>query len=99
MLTVTPNAQTTLTARRAEKGAPETYGVRFYTKQTEDGGMSRLAFNFVPAPKPDDTVIKDGNLQAFVAPEVEESIGDVVVDVRDESGTPSLVVKRVTESG
>jgi len=102
MLTVTPNAQTTLTARRAEKGAPETYGVRFYTKQIEDGGMTRLAFSFVPAPKPDDTVIKDGkdgNLKAFVAPEVGESIGDVVVDVRDESGTPSLVVKRLTERG
>ena len=99
MLTVTPNAQTTLTARRAEKGKPETYGVRFYTKQTEDEGMIRLAFNFVPAPKPDDTVIKDGDLQAFVAPEVDETIGNVVVDVRDESGAPSLVVKRVPEGG
>ncbi len=70
MLTVTPNAQHILADRRAEKGAPESYGVRFFTKRVEDTGKARLAFSFVPSPKPDDTVIEDGNLKAFVAPEV-----------------------------
>lgn len=95
MLTMTPNAETILADRRAEKGAPDSYGVRFFTKQAEDSGQTRLAFNFVPSPRPDDTVIDEGDLKAFVAPEVEETIGDIVVDVEQKSGGPGLVVKRV----
>jgi len=95
MLTMTPDAETILADRRAERGAPDTYGVRFFTKQAEDAGRTHLAFNFVASPRPNDTVIDEGDLRAFVAPEVEEAIGDIVVDVEQKPGGPGLVVKRV----
>jgi Fe-S cluster assembly iron-binding protein IscA len=94
MLTITPMAETALTNARAEKGAPDDYGVRFFTTKKPESDKARLAFKFVDAPQPDDTVITDGRIEAYVAPEVSEVLGDVVVDATAEGGLGDLVLRR-----
>jgi Fe-S cluster assembly iron-binding protein IscA len=95
MLTMTPSAETMLADTRAKKGAPSDFGVRFFAKTVDDSDRMRLAFRFVASPQPEDTVIEDGRLKAFVAPDVAEKVGDVVVDVEPKDDGPGLVVKRV----
>jgi Fe-S cluster assembly iron-binding protein IscA len=94
MLTITPTAETILTRARTEKGVPADYGVRFYATKMDDSDRSRLAFKFVPAPGADDTAIDETGLDAYVAPEVERLIGDVVIDGREKDGRMDLVVRR-----
>lgn len=95
MLTITPTAATILSKARTEKGAPADYGVRFYaTTSNESPERARLAFKFVPTPGADDTVIDEQGIDAYVAPEVDQLIGDVVVDARDHDGRMNLVVRR-----
>ncbi len=95
MLIITPTAATILTKTRAEKGAPDDYGVRFYTTETEESPeRTRLAFKFVQSPGADDTIIDESGINAYVAPDVDQLIGDVVVDGRESDGRMNLVVKR-----
>jgi Fe-S cluster assembly iron-binding protein IscA len=99
MLTITPTAADILTKTRSDKGAPEGYGVRFYTTTVEeDSGRARLAFAFVDAPKEDDTVLDDTGIEAYVAPEVDRLIGDVTVDARQQGEEMGLVVRRAAQS-
>jgi Fe-S cluster assembly iron-binding protein IscA len=95
MLTMTPDAETMLSRARSEKGAPNDFGVRFFTKAMADS-QTRVAFNFVASPEPDDTIIEEGRLKAYVAPDVDQKIGDVVVDVQQKDDGPGLVVRRVS---
>jgi Fe-S cluster assembly iron-binding protein IscA len=98
MLTITPTAATILTKARKEKGAPADYGVRFYATTTEESSeRARLAFKFVPTPGADDTIIDETEIDAYVAPEVDELIGDVVIDARDHDGQMDLVAKRASK--
>lgn len=94
MLTITPTATTVLTEARTDKGAPDDFGVRFYATRTDDSDRARLAFKFVGSPGEGDTVLDDAGIRAYVAPEVEQLIGDVVVDARRNDGGMGLVVKR-----
>lgn len=96
MLMITPTAATVLSAARTEKGVPSDYGVRFFATSTADSDQARLAFNFVASPQPDDTVLKDGDIEAYVAPEVNDVIGDVVIDAETVGERKDLVVRRPT---
>ena len=94
MLTITPTAETILARARTEKDAPAEYAIRFYATRTDDSDRSRLAFKFVAQPNEDDAVISETDIAAYVAPEVEELIGDVVIDGREKGGRMNLVVRR-----
>jgi Fe-S cluster assembly iron-binding protein IscA len=94
MLTITPTATTVLTEARTDKGAPDDFGVRFYATRTDDSDRARLAFKFVASPGEEDTVLDDAGIQAYVAPEVEQLIGDVTIDALQKDGSMGLVVKR-----
>ena len=94
MLTVTPTASTLLTRARSEKGAPDSYGVRFDTTETHDSDGARLAFTFVESARPNDTVLDGLRIAACVASDVEQRIGDVTVDAEQGEAGLKLVVRR-----
>lgn len=94
MLTLTPTAATALTRARSQAGAPTSYGVRFFASAPLPSETARLAFDFVEAPEPADAVTEEGGLKAFVAPEVDELVGDAVVDVETAGQQSSLVLRR-----
>jgi hypothetical protein len=48
----------------------------------------------VESPQPDDTVMSDGSIEAYVAPEVNEVMGDIIVDAVAEGGVSDLVLRR-----
>lgn len=98
MFTITPTAMDILSQTRIQKGAPESYGVRFYATTQEGSDAARLAFAFVDAPQQDDTVIDGASIDAWVAPEVERVIGDVTVDARQQGDQMGLVVRRSAQS-
>ena len=99
MLTITPTAADILTRTRSAKGAPEGYGVRFYTTTVEeDSGRARLAFAFVDAPKENDTILDGAAIDAYVSPDVDRLIGDVTVDARQQGEEMGLVVRRAAQS-
>lgn len=96
MFTITPPAATALANTRDEKGAPETYGVRFFATDTAAPEKASLAFNFVASPQPQDSVVQDGAITAYIAPEVEKMMGDVIVDVDPDGQDDQFVVKRAS---
>jgi len=98
VFTITPPAMDVLSQTRIQKGAPEGYGVRFYTTSEQGSDAARLAFAFVDAPEADDTTIADTAMDAWVAPDVERLIGDVVVDVRQQGDQMGLVVRRSSQA-
>jgi len=94
MLTITEAAVGVLVQTRTEKGEPDDSGVRFFTREETDSDRTRLAFKFVDSPRTDDTVLDEKSIDAYVAPEVDRLIGDVVVDARESDGRLGLVVRR-----
>jgi len=99
MLTMTPTAASALSKARSDTGVPGTYGVRFFATSPTPSQAARLAFEFVESAQPDDTVTNESGLQAFVAPEVDELIGDATVDVETSGGQSELVVRRNARNG
>lgn len=97
MLTITPTAADALTARRIEAGAPAGFGVRFFASQPTGSGRTRLAFKFVESPGADDKIISEGGLDAYVAPDVERLMGDIVVDAEQTGAGLDLVVRRTPQ--
>ena len=98
MLKLTPAAAMALTAARAEVGAPESYGVRFFAPRSSEGSPTRFGFDFVSKPEADDAVTEESGLQAFVAPEV-ASVGDATIDVEEAPDGARLVLRRETAEG
>ena len=99
MLTMTQAAAAALTATRADVGAPDTYGVRFTASPAQDGQGTRISFEFVPGPGPDDGQSEADGLQAYTAPEVTAIIGDAVVDLEPTNDGARLVMRRPTDAG
>jgi len=99
MLTMTPTAASALTKARSDTGAPSTYGVRFFASSPTPTQGARLAFEFVESPQPDDSITNESGLQAFVAPEVDELIGDATVDVETNGRHSELVLRREAHNG
>lgn len=93
MFKLTPAAEAVLSDVREQAGKPADYGVRFFASST-DTEASKLAFDFVAAPTPGDMVDEDSNPTTIVAPEVEQMVGDAVVDVQDMGDQTSLVLRR-----
>jgi Fe-S cluster assembly iron-binding protein IscA len=93
MFKLTMAAENVLTDVRDQSGKPDTFGVRFFASG-EPVNESRLAFEFVDSAKPGDMVDEDSNLTTIVSPEVDQLVGDAIVDIETDGGQPSLVLRR-----
>ncbi len=99
MLKLTDGAAKVLTNARADLGAPDTHGVRFYTpgEDAAQGGQARLAFDFVAEPSEHDAVDEVSGLKTYVAPEVNDIVGDATIDV-EQSGDQARLVLHPTRT-
>jgi Fe-S cluster assembly iron-binding protein IscA len=94
MLTLTPTAAMALKRARSQAGAPSNYGVRFFASAPLTSQTARLTLDFVESPEPADAVTEEDGLKAYVAPEVEQLVGDAVVDVETAGQQANLVLRR-----
>jgi len=86
MLKVTTQAAQTLTQAREKEGLPENFGVRIFAAPdptTNSQQATVYGFGFVDAPQDGDAVGQTDGTPYFVAPEVADSLNDVVLDVAD----------------
>ena len=94
MLQVTSQAAQTLNRAREKEGLPENFGVRIFAAPDPSANSSQASvygFGFVEAPQDGDAVGQTDGTPYFVAPEVADSLDDVVLDVAD---TGNLVLTR-----
>jgi Fe-S cluster assembly iron-binding protein IscA len=97
MLQVTSQAAATLSRAREKEGLPENFGVRIFaapdpsTNSHQTTQRSVYGFGFVDGPQEGDAVGQTDDTPYFVAPEVADSLDDVVLDVAD---TGNLVLTR-----
>jgi Fe-S cluster assembly iron-binding protein IscA len=95
MLQVTSQAAATLNRAREKEGLPENFGVRIFAAPDPTANSHQAAsvygFGFVEAPRDGDAVGETDGTPYYVAPEVADSLEDVVLDVA-ESG--NLVLTR-----
>jgi Fe-S cluster assembly iron-binding protein IscA len=96
MLQMTHQAAETLNRAREQEGLPEHFGVRIFAAPGPDNnsnaaGKSMFGFGFVDGPQDGDKVGETDGTNYYVAPEVAESLNDVVLDVAD---TGNLVLTR-----
>jgi Fe-S cluster assembly iron-binding protein IscA len=94
MLQMTSQAAATLTAAREHEGLPEHYGVRIFANPSPENNSNQRAaygFGFVEGPQAGDAIGEADGTSYFVAPEVADSLEDVVLDVA-ESG--NLILTR-----
>ncbi len=94
MLTITQPAATLLAHRRSELGAPESYGIKLFAPDAEEGGASDLAIAFVPDAEPGDTVTEQAGLRAFVAPDLAARLKEATLDATPTNGTPPELILR-----
>ena len=94
MLQVTSQAAETLTRAREKEGLPENFGVRIFAAP-DPGANSQQAsvygFGFVDGPQDGDAVGQTDGTPYYVAPEVADTLNDVVLDVAE---TGNLVLTR-----
>lgn len=94
MLQLTSLAAATLTRTREQEGLPEHFGVRIFAAPNPSSDSQQRAvfgFGFVEGPQDGDAVGETDGTPYYVAPEVADSLDDVVLDVA-ESG--NLVLTR-----
>ena len=94
MLQVTSQAAQTLNRAREKEGLPENFGVRIFAAPDPNANSQQASvygFGFVEAPQEGDAVGQTDGTPYFVAPEVADSLNDVVLDVAD---TGNLVLTR-----
>lgn len=94
MLKVTSDAATLLKSSRSSAGASEDVGVRFFVAEVAQDGKTRIGFEFVPAPQPQDEVAEQEGLPVYVAPELTEALGDATVDAQPTGEGGQLILKR-----
>lgn len=94
MLQVTSQAAQTLNRAREKEGLPESFGVRIFAAPDPSANSHQASvygFGFVEGPQDGDAVGQTDGTPYFVAPEVADSLDDVVLDVAD---TGNLVLTR-----
>ena len=91
MLRITQPAAILLSQARAESGAPEGSGVRFFAHDVNEAN-TEVRLNFVPQPAEGDQVSKQEGLPVYVAPEVAEPLKEAVVDAKPVNGAAQLVL-------
>jgi Fe-S cluster assembly iron-binding protein IscA len=94
MLQVTSQAAQTLNRAREKEGLPENFGVRIFAAPDPSANSQQASvygFGFVERPQDGDAVGQTDGTPYYVAPEVADSLEDVVLDVAD---TGNLVLTR-----
>ena len=94
MLQVTSQAVQTLNRAREKEGLPENFGVRIFAAPDPSANSHQASvygFGFVEGPRDGDAVGQTDGTPYYVAPEVADSLDDVVLDVAD---TGNLVLTR-----
>lgn len=94
MLQVTSQAAQTLNRAREKEGLPENFGVRIFAAPDPTANSQQASvygFGFVERPHDGDAVGQTDGTPYYVAPEVADSLDDVVLDVAD---TGNLVLTR-----
>ncbi|HKY75197.1 MAG TPA: hypothetical protein VJS45_03585 [Acidimicrobiia bacterium] len=94
MLQVTSQAVQTLNRAREKEGLPENFGVRIFAAPDPSANSQQASvygFGFVEGPRDGDAVGQTDGTPYYVAPEVADSLDDVVLDVAD---TGNLVLTR-----
>jgi Fe-S cluster assembly iron-binding protein IscA len=94
MLQMTSQAAATLSRARENEGLPEHFGVRIFAAPPPEANSSQKAaygFGFVEGPEAGDAVGEAEGTNYFVAPEVADSLENVVLDVAE---TGNLVLTR-----
>lgn len=86
MLQVTSQAAQTLSRAREKEGLPENFGVRIFAAPDPAENSQQASvygFGFVERPQEGDAVGQTDGTPYYVAPEVADSLNDVVLDVAD----------------
>ena len=94
MLQMTSQAAQTLNRAREKEGLPENFGVRIFAAPDPSANSQQASvygFGFVERPHDGDAVGQTDGTPYYVAPEVADSLEDVVLDVAD---TGNLVLTR-----
>ena len=98
MLRITSQAATLLSQARAESGAPDSAGVRFFAHAATETG-TEIGLDFVPQPAEGDQVSKQEGVPVYVAPDVAEPLKEAVLDAKPVNGAPQLVLNVRGQSG
>ena len=99
MLQMTSQAAQTLNRAREREGLPENFGVRIFAAPDPSANSQQASvygFGFVERPQEGDAVGQTDGTPYYVAPEVADSLEDVVLDVAD---TGNLVLTRSPGTG
>jgi len=88
MLELTPNAMLYLANLRRERGVDDRAGARLVSK----GGQ--VGLTFAPAPVAGYRVVDGDVIKIYVPPEIAETLGESIIDVRDENGQTKLVMRK-----
>jgi Fe-S cluster assembly iron-binding protein IscA len=94
MLQMTSQAAETLNRAREKEGLPESFGVRIFAAPDPSANSQQASvygFGFVDGPQEGDAVGRTDETPYYVAPEVADSLNDVVLDVAE---TGNLVLTR-----
>lgn len=90
MFSLTPTAATAMIDARDEVGAPDDWGIRFFSPP---GGSQGVTFDFVAVPEPDDVLGGSSKLRTYVEASLHGRIGDATVDFQDLDGSAELVIR------
>ena len=88
MLELTPNAKRYLANLRRERGLDDRAGARLVSK----GG--RVGMTFAPAPVAGHRVVDTDVIKIYVPAEIAETLGESIIDARDENGQTKLVMRK-----
>ena len=94
MLEITGRASEYLEEARSNAGHPPTYGVRVFTEPSQNGEQSAIRVGFTEKPAVGDEVVETHGTSLDVAPEVTDTLADLVMDTVPAEDGRSLVLKR-----
>jgi Fe-S cluster assembly iron-binding protein IscA len=97
MLQVTTRAAAVLKEARAERGLPESFGLRVESRQSDPsrqpGFSGGIGLQFSEAPIAGDQIGETEGLRVFVSPEIAEPLAEMTIDTRDTPSGSNLVMR------
>ena len=88
MLQLTSNAARHLIKLRHDRGVDDRAGVQFTSKE------GRVGMTFSLAPMDGDRVVDNESIKVFVAADIATALDQSIIDVRDEDGRTSLIMRK-----
>ncbi len=84
MLQITSRAAAVLVEERADRGVPDSFGLR--VEQDHSDSTARLRLEFTESPIPGDEVGESEGMRMFVAPDIADALAEQTIDALDGSG-------------